>query len=128
MSEEEERGFKVADRRRFDAEGTPRSEADDEPNDRGSHADDGLRTPSGELPAIDFSTFVLSLSTSAMVHLGEAPHPDGTTQADLLLARQTIDILAMLRDKTAGNLTDDERRLLDELLYDLRLRFVAARR
>ncbi|MCA9666581.1 MAG: DUF1844 domain-containing protein [Myxococcales bacterium] len=61
-----------------------------------------------------------------MVHLGEAPDPDGRTHLDLDLARQTIDILDMLRDKTHGNLEDDEARLLDDLLYNLRLRFIAA--
>ena len=78
------------------------------------------------LPELDFSTFVLSLVTSAMVHLGEAPHPDGQTRRDLQLAKQTIDILAMLRDKTQGNLTPQESQLVEEVLYDLRLRYVSA--
>ena len=77
---------------------------------------------------IDFYTFVLSLGSSAFVHLGDAPHPETGTPAppDLLLAKQTIDILAMLRDKTKGNLTPEEERFMENLLTDLRLRFVAA--
>ncbi len=75
---------------------------------------------------IDFYTFVLSLGSSAFVHLGDAPHPETGTPAapDLLLAHQTIDILAMLRDKTRGNLTPEEERFLDALLTDLKIRFV----
>jgi hypothetical protein len=75
---------------------------------------------------IDFYTFVLSLGSSAFVHLGDAPHPETGTPAppDLLLAKQTIDILAMLRDKTKGNLTPEEERFLESLLTDLKIRFV----
>jgi hypothetical protein len=77
------------------------------------------------LPAIDFSTFILSLSHSALVHLGDAPLPDGQEpEKDLLLARQTIDLLGILQEKTRNNLTGEEERLLDQALYDLRLRFV----
>ncbi len=75
---------------------------------------------------IDFYTFVLSLGSSAFIHLGEAPHPEtGAPMApDLLLAQQTIDILAMLREKTKGNLTPEEDKFMENLLTDLRLRFV----
>ena len=75
---------------------------------------------------IDFYTFVFSLGSSAFVHLGDAPHPETGTPAppDLLLAKQTIDILAMLRDKTKGNLTPEEERFLESLLTDLKIRFV----
>jgi len=79
------------------------------------------------LPGIDFSTLVVSLSQTALVHLGEAPHPetgDKHPPRDLPLARQTIDLLGILQEKTKGNLTGDEERLLDQVLYDLRLRFV----
>lgn len=74
---------------------------------------------------IDFTTFCISLGSSAFVHLGEVPHPESQTLApDLLLAKQTIDILGMLREKTRGNLTPEEDKLLEHLLLDLRLRFV----
>ncbi len=77
------------------------------------------------LPAIDFSTFILSLSHSALVHLGDALAPDGQpAERDLSLARQTIDLLAILQEKTKNNLTGEEERLLDQALYDLRLRFI----
>jgi hypothetical protein len=76
---------------------------------------------------IDFYTFVLSLASSAFVHLGDAPHPETGEPAppDLGLAQQTIEILAMLAEKTKGNLTAEEEAFLENLLTDLRLRFVA---
>jgi hypothetical protein len=74
---------------------------------------------------VDFTTFVLSLSHSALMHLGEAPNPDtGGLDKNLALARQTIDLIAMLEEKTKGNLTGDEERLLGQILFDLRMRYV----
>jgi len=74
---------------------------------------------------VDFGTFVLSLGSSALVHLGEISHPEGAQAGEsLLLARQTIDLLAMLEEKTRGNLTPEEARFLSDLLADLRLKFV----
>lgn len=81
----------------------------------------------GDLPAVDFSTFVLSLGHSVLVHLGDAPDPSGTTLGkDLLLARQTIDLIALLAEKTKGNLTGEEERLMEHTLYDLRSRYIKA--
>jgi hypothetical protein len=78
-----------------------------------------------QLPATDFSTLILSFSHSARVHLGDAPSPLGETAAvNLELARQSIELLALLQEKTRGNLTGQEERLLDQALYELRLRFV----
>ncbi len=77
------------------------------------------------LPDIDFSTFVLSLSSSILIHLGEMEDPEtGERKVSLPMAKQTVDLLGLLQEKTRGNLTDDEDRLLTELLYDLRLKFV----
>jgi hypothetical protein len=78
-----------------------------------------------ELPAVDFVTFVVSMSHSALLHLGDAPDPaTGTCEKNLPLARQTIDLLAVLQDKTRGNLSGDEERVLSQAIYDLRMRFV----
>ncbi len=76
---------------------------------------------------IDFYTFVLSLGSSALIHLGDAPHPEtgAVAEPNLLLAQQTIEILSMLREKTRGNLTPEEEKFMENLLTDLRLRFVA---
>lgn len=79
-------------------------------------------------PGIDFNTFILSLSTSALMHLGKLPGGEGDSTVNLAHAKQSIDCIAMLEEKTKGNLTGEEERLLSEVLYDLRLRFVAARK
>ena len=80
------------------------------------------------LPEIDFSTFVLSLATSAMVHMGLVPDPEGgATEKNLAFARQTIDTLEMLQSKTRGNLSEEEAHLLQSVLYQLRMDFVKAR-
>lgn len=84
----------------------------------------------GGLPRVDFSTFVLSLGTTALYHLGAMPDPatGERVESDPLVAQQTIDTLEMLRDKTRGNLDDEERKLIDSLLYELRMRFVESTR
>lgn len=78
-----------------------------------------------QYPPIDFNTFVLSMSTSALVHLGEDLLGEGNAEVNLPLARQTIDLLGILEHKTKGNLTGEEERLLSQVLYDLRLRYVS---
>ena len=78
------------------------------------------------LPAIDFSTFILSLSTTALYQMGLVPDPSSgeRIEPDPLIVRQTIDTLEMLRTKTRGNLEPDEESLFDNLLCEIRLRFV----
>ena len=77
------------------------------------------------MPQVTFSTFILSLASSALVQLGEVPNPEsGAMQEDLLMAKHTIDILSMLENKTKECLDADEFRLLEGLLYDLRMKYV----
>ena len=86
----------------------------------------GCDTASPLLPQASFSTFVMSLYSSCMVHLGECPDPTGGDAAqDLAMAKHTIDVLAMLQDKTAKNLDDGESKLLADALYQLRMLYVA---
>jgi len=87
----------------------------------------GTVADQGDL-ALSFSGFVISLTTTAAVHFGDYPDPvTGQTKApNLEAASQMIDILAMLELKTRGNLTAQERSLLEQVLYDLRMRYVAA--
>ena len=77
---------------------------------------------------IDFSTFVLSLGTTALYQLGEIGDSEGGAEGraepNLLIAKQTIDMLAMLQEKTRGNLTEEEAQLMESMLYDLRMRYV----
>jgi Domain of unknown function (DUF1844) len=77
------------------------------------------------LPPADFATLVLSLGSSAVMYLGEAPGPDGKKPArNLPMAKHAIDLLTVLEEKTKGNLTAEEEQILESLLFDLRLRFV----
>jgi hypothetical protein len=81
-----------------------------------------------EQPGISFAGFVISLATTAAVHFGDIPDPNtGERQeADLVAAHQMIDLISLLQDKTKGNLTADESKLVDDLLYELRMRYVQA--
>ena len=108
------RGFTIVDRRASAA-------AAEEPGPAGKTAP--------EMPRVDFSTFALSLGTSALYHLGVVAHPDTgerVSPPELVLARNTIDTLEMLVEKTRGNLDAQERELLEGLLYELRMHFVEA--
>jgi hypothetical protein len=79
------------------------------------------------LPKVNFATFVISLSSSVLVYLGEIEDPEsGAKLKNLPVAKQTIDILGMLEEKSRGNLNPDEEHLLKNILYDLRLRYVKA--
>src|SRR5256885_1364050 len=91
--------------------------SEDDQNLDGVDADE-----SGEIP-VDFNLFVLSLNTSTLIHLGEAPDADGSTRVNLPMARHSIDMLCMLEQKTRGNLTGEEERLLHQVLFDLRMRY-----
>lgn len=83
------------------------------------------KTGAGVLPEVTFSTFVLSLASSALVQLGEVPNPEtGAKEPDPALARNTIDVLSMLEDKTANGLTPEETHLIKDVLYELRMKFV----
>ena len=78
------------------------------------------------LPKVTFSTFVMSLASSALVHLGEVPDPEtGKTERNEELARHTIDVLSMIDEKIRGGLSDEESGLLRDVLYELRMKFVA---
>jgi hypothetical protein len=133
--QEEKRGFRVKDRRRFSESGETRPDAPDE-----QEAPAATPPPAADAPAapphptesfhgldegVTFSTFVLGLSTQALLHLGEIPDPvTKRLERDLLAAKQVIDILGILRDKTRNNLEPGEQSMLDSVLYDLRMRYV----
>lgn len=81
---------------------------------------------SQETPPVNFSSFILSLGTSALIHIGEEANPaTGRKQVDLPNARQVIDLLTLLKEKTEGNLNQEESNLISQLLYTLRMKFVA---
>ncbi len=124
-NEEKEKSFVVRDKRftakKEEEKVSPGNEKMEEP----------LREEvSGEevpLPEINFTSFIFSLSTSALIQLGEIEDPFTKKQSkDLPIAKQTIDLIGMLREKTKGNLTSEEGNFLDNALFDLRMRYVKA--
>ena len=79
------------------------------------------------LPEVSFNSLIFSLSSSALLHLGEIDDPQsGARKKDLQMAKHSIDIIAMLKEKTNGNLTEEESGFIDNILTDLRLRYVKA--
>ena len=84
------------------------------------------RSETAVMPEVTFSTFVLSLASSALMHLGEVPDPEtGQTVRNDVLARHSIDLLTMLDDKTRNGLTPEESKLMRDVLYEVRMKFVA---
>ena len=131
MSEEEIHGpgFVVKDKRTFDTQGRVKEEFGKAEKEEGKEKKKEKEEEKGSapLPEINFSSFLLSLSSSTLLHLGEIADPQsGGKKKDLALAKQSIDIISLLKDKTKGNLTQEEEKLLEHLLYDLRMRFVKA--
>jgi len=125
---EERRGFQVRDRRRFSDSGEARpdvAEETAEPPPRPAAAESAAPGAAPADEPVTFSTFVLGLSTQALLHLGEIPNPmTHDLERDLGAAKHVIDILGILQEKTRSNLEPGEESLLDSVLYDLRMRYV----
>jgi hypothetical protein len=146
----EDKGFVVKDRRRFkdgvddrdsdragqedqrpaepeaaeDQKGPAEPASTDSPGPADESEPFGPETP---IPELTFMDFIVSLSSSVAVHLGLVADPTtGRTDRNLALAKQTIDLLALLQEKTRGNLTEEEEKLFQSILFDLRLQFVGA--
>jgi hypothetical protein len=143
--EEKSKGFKVEDRRRFSAEGELKpefkneaTEATPQPSGEASKAfGSAERAPESQRaeaqapsawqvpPEMTFASFIVGLSTQALVHLGEVQDPtQGPTAVDLAAAQQLIDILGMLKEKTRGNLDKQEQGLIDAILFELQMKYV----
>lgn len=140
--EEKEQGkdFRIVDRRRFSEEGEIRAEAEeiDTSSDEDAKTDasagpeqqqetlaDAAEEGHGSPPKVDFPSFIVSMATQALMMMGEIPDPESKlTSMNLSAAKQTIDIIAVLEEKTKGNLTEEEEKLLTEILASLRLAFV----
>lgn len=137
----EEKGFSVKDRRVFSDDGEIRHE---EPSDEEERAGQGNSASSGSgaeakespgdaakkgeetpLPEINFASFILSLHTSVLFHFGDFKDPaTDKTARNLPAAKQTIDLISILQEKTKGNLEEYEKNLIDEVLFELRMRYV----
>ncbi|MDZ7598977.1 MAG: DUF1844 domain-containing protein [Desulfobacterales bacterium] len=143
---EDKKGFSVKDRRLFSEEKPAGEAPDTEAPDTGSRPIRRTRPPTGQkgepqappqkppraaeqaaaqLPEVDFSTFIFSLNSATLVHLGIIEDPaSGQKAKNLPLAKQTIDILGLLERKTRGNLSSDEEAMLRSILYDLRMIYI----
>jgi hypothetical protein len=129
---EQSRGFRVTDRRRFSESGDEKPPEQEQEQETAApeppSQDEVLGAPplAEETDApVTFSTFILGLSTQALFHLGEIADPTiGRSEQDLPAAKQVIDILGILSEKTRNNLQEAEQSLLDSMLYDLRMRYV----
>ena len=133
MTEETDapKGFKVSDKRRFTEEGEARGEEEAREESasatREVESPQESKDPQEELPSINFPAFIISLSTQALMHLGEIGNPaTGKVEKDVAVAKQTIDIIGMLSEKSKGNLDDTEEQLMQEVLYNLRMKYVEA--
>jgi len=131
---EEKKGFRVVDKRvSAQEEEKPKKEKkkkkkkEAQPQETQEAKQEAQKEQPPPLPEVSFAAFIYSLSTSALVHLGEIPEPiTEKMDKNLPLAKQTIDILGILQEKTKGNLTQEEESLLNNFLYDLRMRYVKA--
>jgi len=124
---EEEKGFVIKDRRAFDDKGDVKDqERKEEPRKEETRKKAPVEETEGTpLPEVNFNSLIFSLSSSALINLGEIADPHtGQTHKDLALAKHSIDTIAMLQDKTKGNLNAEDQRFLDTILADLRWRYV----
>jgi Domain of unknown function (DUF1844) len=152
MAEENQGSFKVTDRRLFNPDGTLRDDALIEeaapapPPEPGAAASPSSAQPQGQFAAATapelqsepedaepertmFNEFLMGIASSAFIYLGLVEHPaTGRRQVDMTAAKESIDMLLMLREKTKGNLTRGEEKFFDDLLSDLKMQFVSMRR
>ncbi len=133
---EEEKGFVIKDRRSFDEKGELKDKEAREKEARKAPPEKAPGDPpkkrSGEtsspLPEVSFTGLIFSLSSSALFHMGEIADPaTGEKKKDLGLAKHAVDTIAMLREKTAGNMTPEEQKFVENVLTDLRWRYVKAK-
>ena len=128
----EGKGFVIKDKRALDEKGELKEEKK-EAADKVKEEKERKEEPRKEeaerapLPEVNFNSLIFSLSSSVLLHLGEIADPQsGEKKIDIALAKHTIDIIAMLKEKTQGNLTEEEEKFLESILTDLRLRYVKA--
>ncbi len=131
--EQEEQSFRVTDKRGFRENGEP---VPPETSEKGGDKSVAMPPPAAETsppgqetpprPPIDFPSYILSYYTQGLVLLGEVPNPyTNKKEEDVESARHTVDILSMLQEKTKGNLSQEEQKLLESVLYELRMKFMA---
>ncbi len=126
MDEPEDKGYTVKDNRYLHMSEEEKAQAREQAAEQAkAGAATGETFQDIPMPEITFSSFILSLSSSVFINIGAMPDPNtGKVEKNLALAKQTIDLLGVLREKTKGNLTADEESLFDHLLYDLRMAYI----
>ena len=130
MTEPEDKGYKVEDRRFLHKSEEEKAKIKEEEAARQAAAAAAQETKAEApkdtpVPEITFTSFLISLGSSAFIHLGDIPDPaTGEVKKDVPLAKQTIDLLGLLREKTRNNLLEEEEKLFEHLLYDLRMRYI----
>jgi len=132
--EKKDKSFVIKDKRLFSESGEQRQQEQEKPEAPNAVREEPKVKPSLSesqeeeneiLPEVNFLNFVLSLSTTVMFHFGDFPDPvTREIKKNIPAAKQTIDIMSMLKDKTKGNLDDHEKSLLDEILFELKMRYV----
>ncbi len=127
--EEEDQGFSVKDKRLFSEDGKLREDVAEEARkekEAKPHAAAPAQETPGMGPPIDFPSYILTYYTQGLVLLGEVPNPyTNKTEENLEGVRHTVDILGMLKEKTKGNLAAEEEKLLESVLYELRIKYMA---
>jgi hypothetical protein len=119
-------GFVIKDKRSSQITEDDAVFLDDQKTNDQENQTDSPEKAENESFQIDFSTFIMSLTSSAFYHLGDMPDPaTGKTEVNLPAVQQTIDMLIMLREKTKGNLKEDENKLIEQLVYELQVKYVA---
>jgi len=129
MSEKENvegEGFVIKDKRSSQISDDDATFLDEQETKDQEKQTDSSKEKETEPFQVDFSTFIMSLTSSAFYHLGDMPDPStGKKEVNLPAVQQTIDMLIMLREKTKGNLKEDEKKLLEQLVYELQVKYVA---
>ena len=119
-------GFVIKDKRSSQISEDDATFLDDQETKGQEEQTDSSKEKETEPFQIDFSTFIMSLTSSAFYHLGDMPDPStGKKEVNLPAVQQTIDMLIMLREKTKGNLKEDEEKLVEQLIYELQVKYVA---
>ncbi len=119
-------GFVIKDKRSSQISEDDATFLDDQETKGQEEQTDSSKEKETEPFQIDFSTFIMSLTSSAFYHLGDIADPTtGKKEVNLPAVQQTIDMLIMLREKTKGNLKEDENKLLEQLIYELQVKYVA---
>lgn len=130
--EKEQKGFVIKDKRIFDESGQTRDTQEEPKKSKEEKIPTGASAAESEtqdgteyMPEVNFPSFILSLSTTALFHFGEFPDPaTNKAEKNIAAAKQLIDTISMLKDKTAGNLDENEQKLIDGALFELRMRYV----